>query len=137
MVDTQASALWPLALYGAAVILLVAGLMLVSHFLGAGRKPAPADAPFESGIVGIGFGRFRVPVAFYLVALFFVVFDLEAAFLYAWAVALRQTGWPGFVEALVFILILLAALVYVWRLGGLDWGPRRERADAVRNQARR
>lgn len=136
MVDGEVPALWPLAVYGGAVLVLVAGLMVASHVLGEGRKPAPTDAPFESGIVGIGFGHFRVPVAFYLVAMFFVVFDLEAAFLYAWAVALRQAGWPGFIEAVVFILILLAALIYVWRLGGLDWGPRSGRADAVRDQAR-
>jgi NADH-quinone oxidoreductase subunit A len=141
MANSQVPALWPLAVYCGAVLALVAGLMVASHVLGEGRKPAPADAPFESGIVGIGFGHFRVPVAFYLVAMFFVVFDLEAAFLFAWAVALRQSGWQGFIEAVVFILILFAALVYIWRLGGLDWAPRRstggvrEQADAVRDQA--
>lgn len=137
----QVPALWPLAVYGGAVLVLVAGLMAASHFLGEGRQPLPTDAPFESGIVGIGFGHFRVPVGFYLVAMFFVVFDLEAAFLFAWAVAVRQAGWQGFAEALVFIAILLAALIYLWRLGGLDWGPRhatdrgREHSGAVRDQA--
>lgn len=138
MVNPHSPALWPLAVYFLAVLLLVAGLMAASYFLGEGHRPAPADAPFESGIVGIGFGHFRVPVGFYLVAMFFVVFDLEAAFLFAWAVAVREAGWLGFAEAVVFIVILLAALVYIWRLGGLEVGTRRPKgqADAVRDQAR-
>jgi NADH-quinone oxidoreductase subunit A len=58
------------------------------------------------------------------VAMFFVIFDLEAAFLFAWAVAARELGWPGYLEASVFVAVLAAALAYVWRAGGLDWGAR-------------
>lgn len=140
MPDAHDPALWPLAVYCAAVLLLVAALLLASHYLGGRRQPRPGDAPFESGVVGLGYGHFRVPAGFYLIAMFFVIFDLEAAFLFAWAVALRQTGWAGFAEALLFVAVLFAALLYLWRLGGLDWGPRRlrqapEPADAVRDQA--
>lgn len=138
MTNAQLPALWPLAVYFLAVLLLVAGLLAASHFLGERRPPRPADAPFESGVVGIGFGRFRVSVSFYLIAMFFVIFDVEAVYLFAWAVALRETGWPGFAEALVFIAILLAALVYLWRQGGLDWGPqpgRRGKPHGLRDQA--
>lgn len=117
--------LLPLGIYLLAVPLLVAGLLAASHFLGERRTAHPGDAPFESGIVGVGLGRGRLRADFYLVALFFVIFDVEAAFLFAWAIALREAGWPGFAEAALFVAILLAALAYLWRLGGLDWGPRR------------
>jgi NADH-quinone oxidoreductase subunit A len=61
-------------------------------------------------------------VHFYLVAMFFVIFDLEAVFLYAWAVAVRELGWAGYAEAIVFIVVLLVGLAYLWRQGALDWG---------------
>ncbi len=79
--------------------------------------------PYESGIVSTGAAHDRLSVHYYLVAMFFVIFDLEAVFIFAWAVALRQAGWAGFVEVAVFIGILIAALAYLWRLGALDWGP--------------
>jgi len=74
--------------------------------------------------VSVGSGRLRISAKFYLVAMFFVIFDLEAVFLYAWAVSLRESGWAGFIEAAIFIVVLLVGLVYVWRLGGLDWAPK-------------
>ena len=86
--------------------------------------PGAADEPFESGIVPVGSAPLRLSAQFYLTAMIFVIFDVEAAFLFAWAVACREAGWAGFIEALVFVGILLAALVYLWRLGGLDWAPR-------------
>lgn len=135
MSDPPDPTLWPLVVYALAVLLVVAALMAASWLLGERHRATPADAPFESGIVGLGYGHFRVPVAFYLVAMFFVIFDVEAAFLFAWAVALREAGWPGFIEAIVFILVLLAALAYLWRIGALDWGPKR--SDAVRTETRR
>ncbi|MGQ0722926.1 MAG: NADH-quinone oxidoreductase subunit A, partial [Candidatus Eiseniibacteriota bacterium] len=64
----------------------------------------------------------RLSVHFYLVAIFFVIFDLEAVFLYAWAVSARETGWFGYFEAVVFVVVLLLGLVYLWRQGALDWG---------------
>ncbi|MBS1190422.1 MAG: dehydrogenase subunit [Rhodocyclaceae bacterium] len=131
MVPPSAPALWPLGIYFLLVLLLVAGLMLASHFLGDRRPARRLEEPFESGVVGLGFGHFRVSIGFYLVAMFFVIFDLEAVFLFAWAIALREAGWQGFAEALVFIAILAAVLIYLWRDGGLDWGPtRRKRGGA-------
>jgi len=123
--------LWPLVLYAAAVVLAVAGLVAVSSVLGERHAEPATGEPFESGIVTIGEARFLVPATFYLVAVFFVIFDLEAVFLFAWAVAVREAGWPGYIEALVFIVILVAALAYLWRAGALDWAPRRSR-DAAR-----
>ena len=81
-----------------------------------------ADEPFESGIVTVGLARLRLSAKFYLIAVFFVIFDVEAVFLFAWAVAFRELGWPGYIEAVIFIAILGAALAYLWRLGALDWG---------------
>ena len=72
----------------------------------------------------VGYARFRFPVKFYLVAMFFVIFDLETVFIFAWAVAFRDVGWVGYIDMLVFVGVLVAALVYLWRLGALDWGPR-------------
>jgi len=111
----------PLLIYAAAVVATVALLLLASHLLGQ-RHDEPATAePFESGVVGIGYARFRVSANFYLIAVAFVIFDMEAAFLIAWAIALQDTGWLGYWGAMAFILILVAALVYEWRLGALDW----------------
>ncbi|MDE1905168.1 MAG: NADH-quinone oxidoreductase subunit A [Rhodospirillales bacterium] len=115
---------WVLLVYALAVIGLVAGMIGASFFLGQRHLKRATREPFESGIVPVGYARFRLPVQFFLVAMFFVIFDLEAAFLYAWATAVRETGWSGYAVILVFILALLAALVYLWRARALDWGPR-------------
>jgi NADH-quinone oxidoreductase subunit A len=115
---------WVFLLYAAAVIGLVAGMIGASHFLGQRHLKQATRQPFESGIVPVGYARFRLPVQFYLVAMFFVIFDLEAAFLYAWATAVRAAGWTGYIVISVFIAALLAALAYLWRSGALDWGPR-------------
>ncbi len=74
-----------------------------------------------------GSARVRFSAKFYLVAMFFVIFDLEAVFLFAWAVAVRETGWTGYAEVLLFIRYCLRRLLYLWRVGALDWrqGSRR------------
>ena len=77
--------------------------------------------PFESGIVSVGSAHFRISVHFYLPAILFIIFDLEVVFLFAWAVSVKQAGWPGFIEICVFVGILLVALFYLWRIGALDW----------------
>lgn len=118
---------WAVAVF-VAVILLVCVLMLAVSALTGGRTRGRAKTdPFESGIVSVGGAHLRLPARFYLVAMFFVIFDVEALFLYAWAVALRESGWIGFVEAAIFIMVLLAGLVYLWRIGALRWHvpPRR------------
>ncbi|MBL6749056.1 MAG: NADH-quinone oxidoreductase subunit A [Nevskia sp.] len=95
----------------------------LSWLLGGRNAGRAKNDPFESGVVSAGGGRLRFSAKFYLVAMFFVIFDLEAVFLIAWSVAVKQAGWAGFVEAAVFIAVLLIGLVYLWRLGGLDWAP--------------
>ncbi len=114
---------WPLGVYFAVVLLLVAAMLLLSWVLGQRHREPATGAPYESGILSQGSARVRLSAKFYLVAMFFVIFDLESVFLYLWAVSARDSGWSGFWEALVFTGLLVAALVYLWRLGGLDWSP--------------
>lgn len=113
-----------LLVYVALVIFTVVGLLALSSVLGQRHQEPAARAPFESGILHLGSGWMRIPVRFYLVAVLFVIFDLEAAFIFAWAIAARQAGWAGYLEILVFIGVLVAALAYLWRVGALDWQSR-------------
>jgi NADH-quinone oxidoreductase subunit A len=129
--------LWPMAVYAGAVIALVAAMIGVSYLLGQRHQGRAKGDPYEGGIIPTGPARLRFSVKYYLVAVFFVVFDLEAAFLFAWAVAAREAGWAGYVEALVFIGVLLVALVYLWRQGALDWSPPRRRSSATDRHAGR
>jgi NADH-quinone oxidoreductase subunit A len=105
---------------------LGAGFALVSVLLSSvlgPRKPSPEKlAPYECGMPAVGDARERQSVKFYLVAMIFLLFDIEVAFLYPWAMALRDLGWPGFLQVVLFMLLLLAGYVYVWRKGALDWG---------------
>ena len=103
--------------------------VLLSNVLGP-SKPSPEKlAPYECGMPAVGDARERQSVKFYLVAMIFLLFDIEVAFLYPWAMALRDLGWSGFVQVLLFMGLLLAGYIYVWRKGALDWGnePRTEK----------
>lgn len=113
--------LWPLAVYFAAVLAVVGGMLLISFVLGQRHQEGATGKPYESGVARTGTARARLDIKFYLNGVFFVIFDLEAAFIFAWAVAVLDLGWQGYVAMLSFIGILLAALVYLWRLGALDW----------------
>src|SRR5919108_2103003 len=100
-----------------------AGSVLLSRLLGP-HKPTPEKlAPYECGVPPVGDARERHSVKFYLVAMIFLLFDIEVAFLYPWAMALRDLRWSGFIQIVTFFLILLVGYVYVWRKGVLDWGP--------------
>lgn len=121
------SGLWPLAVYFIAVLALVASMLALSYLLGQRHNERATGEPYESGIVSTGSARLRFSVKFYLVAMLFVIFDLEVAFVIAWAIAFRELGWTGYLGALFFIGVLVAALIYEWRLGALDWGPRGQR----------
>jgi NADH-quinone oxidoreductase subunit A len=118
----QTTMLWPLVVYAGAVIVLVTTMLALSYVLGQRHQGTATGEPYESGIVSTGSARVRLSAEFYLVAMFFVIFDLEAVFIVAWAVAFREVGWHGYGEIVVFIGVLLAALVYLWRRGALDWG---------------
>lgn len=123
----MSDALWPLVLYSALVIVLIAALVAFSHVLGERHRTRATNEPFEAGIVPVGDAHLRLSAKYYLIAMFFVIFDVEALFLYAWAVAVREVGWAGYIEALIFIAILVAALIYLWRIGALEWGSDRRR----------
>jgi NADH-quinone oxidoreductase subunit A len=113
--------LWPLAVYVAIVGMLVIAMLSLSFVLGQRHQDRATGSPYESGILSEGSARVRFQAKFYLVAMFFVIFDLEAVFLFAWAVAVRETGWTGYAEVLLFIVVLFATLAYLWRVGALDW----------------
>jgi NADH-quinone oxidoreductase subunit A len=121
---------WQLIVYGAAALAVVVGMLLVSALLGQRHKERTTDDPYESGIIPTGSARIRFDVKFYLMAVFFVIFDLEAVFIFAWAVAARSLGWVGYAEILIFVGFLLLALVYLWRVGALDWGTAKHRREA-------
>ena len=114
--------LWPLIVFSALAVLVTA-TMLGSYVLGQRHWDPATGTPYESGIISEGSAHVRLSARFYLVALFFVVFDLEAVFLYAWAVAAREVGWAGYWEVVIFIGVLMAALMYLWGIGALDWAP--------------
>jgi len=121
------SSFYHIAVYSLVSVILIGGLLLAAWWLGAKRTSAAKQMPYESGVAPSGSARLAWPVPFYLVAIFFIVFDVEAAFIFTWAVAWDLLGIAGLVQITVFIMILFAGLVWLWVKGGLDWGPSRER----------
>jgi NADH-quinone oxidoreductase subunit A len=97
------------------------GMVLLSTVLSPGRQTAVKAAPYESGMVPLGGTRERFSMKFYVVAILFIVFDVETVFLLPWAVEARALGWEGFAAAMIFIFILTVGLVYEWRKGALEW----------------
>ncbi|PZR45984.1 MAG: NADH-quinone oxidoreductase subunit A [Ectopseudomonas oleovorans] len=126
---TTMSQNWAFAVFLLGVCALIAFMLGLSSLLGSKAWGRSKNEPFESGMLPTGSARLRLSAKFYLVAMLFVIFDVEALYLFAWAVSVRESGWAGLIEATVFIAILLAGLVYLWRSGALDWAPqgRRER----------
>lgn len=114
------TALWPLALYFFSVIALAVIMIGFSYLLGESHKERTTGDPYESGMVVTGSSHVRFNAPFYLIAVFFVIFDLETLFVISWAVAIRELGWPGYIEMLIFITVLFVSLIYLWRLGALD-----------------
>jgi NADH-quinone oxidoreductase subunit A len=111
---------------------MIMAMLVLSYFLGQLHHERATGSPFESGIVSEGSAHVRLSAKFYLIAMFFVIFDLEAVFLFAWAVAGRELGWAGYFETLIFVGVLLAALTYLWRVGALDWAPQSQSRGANR-----
>lgn len=113
--------------YGPLLLMLLAAMAVSGGILGVsaliGRhRPSPAkDQPYECGILPTGDAREPFPVHFYLVGLVFILFDIEAIFLYPWALVYRDLKWFGFVEMVLYIIILLAGYIYLWKKGALDW----------------
>jgi NADH-quinone oxidoreductase subunit A len=118
---------WAFAVFFVVAIGLCCFMLLGGALLGGRARARAKNTPFESGIDSVGSARMRLSAKFYLVAMFFVIFDVEALYLYAWSVSIRESGWVGFIEATIFILVLLAGLVYLVRIGALDWTPVRSK----------
>ncbi|OEC41620.1 NADH-quinone oxidoreductase subunit A [Aeromonas sp. DNP9] len=116
---------WAFAIYVIGAITLCLVMIGLAALLGGRAYGRTKNKPFESGVDSVGSARLRFSAKFYLVAMFFVIFDVEALYLFAWSVSVRESGWVGFIEATIFIGLLLIGLIYLWRIGALDWSPRR------------
>ena len=119
--------MWPFLIFCVVVFGLLGVMLVASWYIGSkARHGGAQDIPYESGIVPVGEAEdMRLSIEFYLVAIFFVIFDLETIFIVAWAVAFEETAWLGYGAAAVFIGMLLIALLYEYRTGALDWGIKR------------
>jgi NADH-quinone oxidoreductase subunit A len=126
-----------LGIYTGIAVFLVAVLLLLSWGFGHKTRSRQKQEPYESGILPLDNARIKGPVPFYLVAIFFVIFDVEVIFVASWAVASDRLGWHGFAHVCFFIFILFLGLVHVWKTGGLEWGPRAQRESRkMRNEQR-
>ena len=127
--EIQSVDLTPLIIYVAAVVAVVSLMLGCSYVLGQRRRDRATEEQFESGIVPAGDTdtQIRFSVQYYLVAIFFVIFDLEAVFVFAWAIAFRESGWSGFIEMFIFTSVLVAGLIYLWLIGALDWRTKRQK----------
>jgi NADH-quinone oxidoreductase subunit A len=102
-------------------IVVAAALVAISFLLGKRVRNRVKDSPYESGIAPTGTARERFSVKFYLVAIVFILFDIEAVFLYPWAVVYRELKIFGFIEMLIFVILILSGFLYIWKKGALDW----------------
>ena len=112
---------FPVLVQALVAMALAAGLLMASYLLGKRVRNKVKDMPYESGIVPTGDARQRFSVKFYLVAMLFILFDIEAIFLYPWAVVFRDLRMAGFVEMLIFVVLILSGFFYIWKKGALDW----------------
>ena len=111
-----------LALYSSMVLAFIGVFLFLAGWLGGKKENPEKTRPYECGIIPTGSARFRYPVPFYMVAIFFLIFDVEAAFIFAWAVAFHELGWAGWLQIIFFIFVLILGLFYIWKKGGLEWG---------------
>ena len=112
---------FPVLLQALIAMTLAGGFLIVSYVLGKHVRNRVKETPYESGMVPTGDARQRFSVKFYLVAMLFILFDIEAIFLYPWAVVYRELKMFAFVEMLVFVVLILAGFLYIWKKGVLDW----------------
>jgi NADH-quinone oxidoreductase subunit A len=124
MLTLQSVIFWPFLIYAVAVILIVSIMITLSWILGERHKEKLTDEPYESGIPPTGDARLRFSSHFYLIAIFFVIFDLDAVFIMAWAISFREVGVAGYIGILIFIVILISVLIYEIGIKALDFGPK-------------
>ena len=122
-VTAQQVELIPLAVYTLIAVALIGVLLLAAFYLGSGKDSADKGIPYESGVLPTGSARHASQVPFYLIAIFFIVFDVEGSFILTWATAWDLLGIQGLIHITVFICVLLLGLAWIWMKGGLDWGP--------------
>ena len=121
MPSSYAEVYFPVLLQALIAMALAAGLLTLSYLLGRRVKNKIKDTPYESGITPTGDARQRFSVKFYLVGMLFILFDIEAIFLYPWVVVYRDLKMFGFVEMLIFVILILSGFFYIWKKGALDW----------------
>ena len=113
-----------LFVYGLLIFVLMAAFLFISGRLGEKKGNPEKSRPYECGIIPTGTARFPYPVAFYLVAAFFLIFDVEAAYIFSWSIVFDRLGWKGWLQISLFIFLLFIGLFYIWKKGGLEWGPK-------------
>ena len=121
MPTTYPETYFPVLVQIAIAVLVAAALVALSYLIGKRVKDRVKDSPYECGIAPTGSARERFSVKFYLVAIVFILFDIEAVFLYPWAVVYRELKMFAFVEMLLFIILILAGFFYIWKKGALEW----------------
>ncbi len=117
------SQFWPVVVYGAIVLSLVGAMLGLSYLLGQRHKERATGEPYEGGILSTGSASLRFSSQFYLIAMLFVIFDVETMFIFSWAIAFEELGWYGYAGVMIFITLLVVVLIYEWRNGALDFGP--------------
>lgn len=120
--DIHSNPLWPLLLYAIVVIILLAAILFLSYILGQHHRDRATNKPYEGGIEQTGSARLRFSARFYLVAMLFVIFDVEAVFIILWALGFYELGWPGYIGVSIFIGQLVVVLLYEWGIGALNIG---------------
>src|SRR5262252_5465473 len=121
MPDSLTELYFPVLAQGLLALILAGVLVLISYALGKKVRNKIKDTPYESGIVPTGDARQRFSVKFYLVGMLFILFDIEAIFLYPWVVVYRDLKMFGFIEMAVFVILILSGFFYIWKKGALDW----------------
>jgi NADH-quinone oxidoreductase subunit A len=121
MPESSSEVYFPVLVQALIAMALAAGLLTASYVLGKRVRNRIKDTPYESGITPTGDARQRFSVKFYLVGMLFILFDIEAIFLYPWVVVYRELKMFAFVEMLVFVVLILSGFFYIWKKGALDW----------------
>ena len=130
----QNNTIWPFIAFAIIVFALIGIMICLSYVLGERHHEKTTDEPYESGIPPTGDARLRFSSSFYLIAMFFVIFDLDAAFIMLWAVSFRELGLPGYLGMVIFVAVLMVLLVYELSIGALDFGPNGKRILKYKNK---
>ena len=120
--------IFSLIIYLGMILAFIVVMLFIASWIGERKVNTNKLRPYESGIIPTGSARLNYPVPFYLVAILFLLFDVEGAYIFAWAIAWEKLGWAGWSQISFFIAVLILGLAYVWKKGGLEWGPTRKKS---------